>query len=184
MPVNVISNPDYKMFRRFFIFSSIAGKKRNFFRGVFAAVFSGLISLAVLAAGVADISRGGENLGKGIVFALLGVIVPIFLFSLFVFLPYRAYLRTFPCGKSIKNEFSFNDNGFSVDSKTADDAPVRTKLLYRSLDSIVERKDAFYIYVTANQAYLLAKRDVPEDGMDVLSALFVRHPKYIGMRSE
>ena len=79
------------------------------------------------------------------------------------------------------NTYEFSDDGIVIES-TLPMAAGQTKAGYNYFESIYETKDAFYLFISKQQAFIMNKSDITEESISDLQELFTKNippSKYI-----
>ena len=96
------------------------------------------------------------------------------LLSVAIVLKLRNTVKKLTAGQfaEIVNTYVFGEDRFQIETKIGKKAETK-EVLYGELVRIVERKDAFYLYVSAQLAFLIQKKNIVEGTAEDLRRLLL-----------
>lgn len=96
------------------------------------------------------------------------------LLSVAIVLKLRNTVKKLTAGQfaEIVNTYVFGEDRFQIETKIGKKAETK-EVLYSELVRVVERKDAFYLYVSAQLAFLIQKKNIVEGTAEDLRRLLL-----------
>jgi len=163
-PITFTTTMDYQVFEDYFIFSMFRSKSYRTSKGIFFLPYALMISLGLL------LMTDEFSILAIILLTVGSLVISIFGYMFFI-APKRMFKKIGSIFQYPQNFEVFEDH-FTV-SQIGEDAKNYSYFKFSQVVNVYETHNAFYVFITVSQAFIIPKKVLTQEEINRISSLFL-----------